>query len=168
METIKNTAQGSKNSVCRKSTKFGPGPGLGWIWESFVGSSCRQMCFFVEKMSARKQADKKVPPKSETTPEVMSQGSLTAPLKSKSVWVINNNWTLNSNNSSIQQKHEQLHSCCSSSIVVVFVSWSISPVRLLLFFRPFFQKLIIWHALGKAWRIGSEIGAHASSPEDPD
>ena len=43
VKTIKNTAQGSKNSECRKSKKIGPGPGLGWILESFLGSNWRQM-----------------------------------------------------------------------------------------------------------------------------
>ena len=85
VKTIKNTAQGSKNSVCKKSQKNWPGPGLGWIWESFLGSSCRQMWFFVEKMSARKQAEKRYPPKVKQLQTVMSQGSLTAPLKSKIV-----------------------------------------------------------------------------------
>ena len=54
VKTIKNTAQGSKNSVCRKSKKIGPGPGLGWISESFLGSSWRQMWFFVEKNECKK------------------------------------------------------------------------------------------------------------------
>ena len=85
VKTIKNTAQGSKNSECRKSKKIGPGPGLGWIWESFLGSSWRQMWFFVEKMSARKQAEKRYPRKVKQLQTVMSQGSLTAPLKSKIV-----------------------------------------------------------------------------------
>ena len=86
VETIKNTAQGSKNSVCRKSTKLGPGPGLGLIWESFLGSSWQQMLFFVKKrMSARKQAEKRYPRKVKQVETVMSQGSLTAPLKSKIV-----------------------------------------------------------------------------------
>ena len=85
VKTIKNTAQGSKNSVCIKSKKIGPGPGLGWILESFVGSSWRQMWFFVEKMSAKKQAEKRYPRKVKQVQTVMSQGSLTAPLKSKIV-----------------------------------------------------------------------------------
>ena len=85
VKTIKNTAQGSKNSECRKSKKNRPGPGLGWILESFLGSSWRQMWFFVEKVSARKQAEKRYPRKVKRVETVMSQGSLTAPLKSKIV-----------------------------------------------------------------------------------
>ena len=59
-----------------------------------------------------------------------------SPLKSKIVRVVNNNWTKNSNNSTIQQKPQQLQSCCFSSTVVVFVSCSIASVRLLLFLFP--------------------------------
>ena len=109
VKTIKNTAQGSKNSECRKSKIIGPGPGLGWIWESFLGSSWRQMWFFVEKMSARKQAEKRYPRKVKQLQTVMSQGSLTAPLKSKIVWVINNNWTRSNNNK--QQFNKNTNNC---------------------------------------------------------
>lgn len=109
VKTINDIAQGSKNSVCRKSNKIGPGPGLGWIWESFLGSSWRQMWFFVEKMSARKQAEKRYPRKVKQVQTVMSQGSLTAPLKSKIVWVINNNWTRSNNNK--QQFNKNTNNC---------------------------------------------------------
>ena len=105
VKSFKNTAQGSKNNVCWKSNKIGPGPGLGWIGESFSRSSWRQMCFFVEQMSAGKPSEKRYPRKVKQVPMGRSQGSWTAPLKSKIFWVINNNWTRNYNNSTIQQKH---------------------------------------------------------------
>ena len=83
VKSIKNTAQGSKNYVCWKSNKIGPGPGLGWIWESFLGSSWWQMCFFVEKVSARKQSEKRYPRKVKLPWMGRSQGSWTAPPKVK-------------------------------------------------------------------------------------
>ena len=117
----KNTAQGSKNCVCWKSQKIGPEPGLGWIWESFWVSSWWQMLFLVEKMSAGKQSEKRYPRKVKQVPMGRSQGSWTAPLKSKEFWVINNNCTRNHNNSTSQQKNKQLQSRCFSSTVVVCV-----------------------------------------------
>ena len=158
VETIKNTAQDSKNSECRKSKKNGPGPGLGCIWESFLGSSWRQMWFFVEKISARKQAEKRYPRKVKQLQTVMSQGSLTAPLKSKIVWVINNNWTRSNNNT--QQFNKNTNNCRVVASVrlllclflvrfllqtdVVSVSCSILNVG---------EEFMIWHALSKARRI---------------
>ena len=131
VKSIKNTAQGSKNSVCWKSNKIGPRPGLGWIWESFLGFSWWTMCFFVEKMSAGKQSEKRYPRKVKLPWMGLSQGSWAAPLKSKIVWVINNNWTRNYNNSTktptITESLLQFDCRC------VCVSCSISSVRLLLF-----------------------------------
>ena len=93
VKSIKNTAHGSKNYVCWKSNKIGPEPGLGWIWESFLVSSWWHMSFFVEQMSAGKQNEKRYPQKVKLVETGRSQGSWTAPLKSKIFWVINNNWT---------------------------------------------------------------------------
>ena len=83
VKTIKNTAHGSNNNVRIKFPKIGPGPGLGWIWESLLGSSWRPMYFVVEKMSAKKQAEKTVPPKSETGPDGHVPGLPDSPPKVK-------------------------------------------------------------------------------------
>ena len=83
VKTIKNTAQGSKNSECRQLKKTGPGPGLGWILESILGSSCRQMWLFCWKNECKKTSWKKVPPKSETTGDGHVQGLPDSPPKAK-------------------------------------------------------------------------------------
>ena len=85
MKTIENTAQGSKNSECRKSKKKVQGQAWDGFGSHFWGPVGDKCDFVVEKMSARKQAEKRYPRKVKQVPTVMSQGSLTAPLKSKIV-----------------------------------------------------------------------------------
>ena len=138
----------------------------GQVWDGFwshfwgpVGDKCD---FFVEKMSAKKQAEKRYPRKVKRVETVMSQGSLTAPLKSKIVWVINNNWTRSNNNK--QQFNKNTNNCrvvASARLLlcvflvrfllqtdVVSVSCSILNVV---------AELVIWHALSKARRIRYNI-----------
>ena len=158
VKSIKNTAQGSKNYVCWKSNKIDPEPGLGWIWESFLVSSWWQMSFFVEKMSAGKQSEKRYPRKVKQVPMGRSQGSWTAPLKSKIFWVINNNWTgnnnnwtgnnngtENTNNSTNQQKKQtiaesllQFDCCCLYCCLYFLFDFKFNWI----------SKPVIWHALG--------------------
>ena len=158
VKTIKNTAQGTKNSECRKSKKMVQGQVWDGFWSHFWGPVGDKCGFFVEKMSARKQAGKRYPRKVKQVETVMSQGSLTAPVKSKIVWVINNNWTRSNNNK--QQVNKNTNNCRVVASVrlllclflvrfllqtdVVSVSCSILNVV---------AELMIWHALSKARRI---------------
>ena len=83
VKTIKNIAQGSKNSVCIKSLKIGPGPGLGWMWESFFGAQLAANVVFCRKNECNKTSWKKVPPKSETSPDGHVPGLPDSPPKVK-------------------------------------------------------------------------------------
>ena len=140
VKSIKNTAQGSKHIMCWKSTKKGPGPGLGWIWDSFLRSSWRQMCFCVEQISAKKESEKRYPQTWNNWLWAGPRAPGQPPLKSKIVWVINNNWTRNFNNSTktptIAESLLQFDCCCVcflfdfiSSTVVVFVSCLIPNLK---------------------------------------
>ena len=86
VKTIKNTAQGSKNNECRKSKKSVQG----LVWDGFGShfwGPVGDKCVFLSKKSVqkKKQAGKRYPRKVKQLQTVMSQGSLTAPLKSKIV-----------------------------------------------------------------------------------
>ena len=158
VKTIKNTAQGSKNSECRKSKKIGPGPGLGWILESFLGSSWRQMWLFCRKNECKKTSWKKVPPKSETGPYGHVPGLPDSDPKVKDFSNKNNNWARSNNNK--QQFNNNTNNCRVVASVrlllclflvrfllqtdVVSVSCSILNVV---------AEPVIWHALSKARRI---------------
>ena len=67
---------------CRKSACFFHWDGF---WSHFWGPVGDKCDFFVEQMSAKKHAEKRYPRKVKRVETVMSQGSLTAPLKSKIV-----------------------------------------------------------------------------------
>ena len=116
---------------------------LNGIWVNF-GIHLMTDVYFCWKSECKKTEWKRYPRKVKVLETGRSQGSWTAPLKSKIFWVINNNWTGNNNKST---KKQQLQSRCSSSTVVVCVSCSISSVRLLLclcFVRFKFQNDVVF------------------------
>ena len=82
VETIKNTAQGSKNSVCRQKqnrsrARFGMDLGV------IFGVQLATNVVFCRKNECKKTSRKKVPPKSETSPDGHVPGLPGSPPKVK-------------------------------------------------------------------------------------
>ena len=152
MKSIKNTAQAIKNRGCTKSTKIGPGPGLGSIFGVLLGVSLMTNVFFSWKSECEKTDRKTGTPKSETRDYGRGPGLPDSPpLKSKIEQQLNNKQQQFNNSTQTLTIAELLLQFDLLFLYfvwfqiqndVVFVSCWISKSR-----------AMIWHALGKARRI---------------